>query len=316
MSKENPPMRKNLLPLALALVLVLAGCGGAVAPADDAGTTIVATTYPVYCFTSEVVRDVPDVTVRLMIDQPVSCLHDYTLSVSDMKALDGADVLVLSGAGLEDSMQSALDAVADTPRIDCSAGVALLHSAEEHDHDGHEGHSDAESVDPHIWLDPARAAQMVRNVADGLAALDPDHADTYRANADAAEATLAARYDALRAQLDGIGCRELITFHDGFQYFAAAFDLTILRAIEEEAGSEASAKEATEICALVREHRLPALFTEVNGATATAEMLARETGVAVRALDLGMSGPTEGAGLSCYLDVLARDVAAIREANA
>lgn len=307
-------MRKRLLPLALAL-LVLAGCGSGAAPAET-GTTVVATTYPVYCFTSEVVRDVPDVTVRLMIDQPVSCLHDYTLSVSDMKALDAADVLVLSGAGLEDSMQSALDAVADTPRIDCSAGVALLHSAEEHDHDGHEGHSDAEALDPHIWLDPARAAQMVRNVADGLAALDPDHADTYRANADAAVAAIDARYAELRAQLDGIGCRELITFHDGFQYFAAAFDLTILRAIEEEAGSEASAKEAAEICALVRDHRLPALFTEVNGATATAEMLARETGVAVHALDLGMSGPTEGAGLSCYLDVLARDVATIREANA
>ena len=307
-------MRKKLLPLALAL-LVFAGCGSGAAPAD-AGTTVVATTYPVYCFTSEVVRGVPDVTVRLMIDQPVSCLHDYTLSVSDMKVLDTANVLVLSGAGLEDSMQSALDAVADTPRIDCSAGVALLHSAEEHDHDGHEGHSDGEALDPHIWLDPARAAQMVRNVADGLAALDPDHADTYRANADAAAAAIDARYADLRAQLDGIGCRELITFHDGFQYFAAAFDLTILRAIEEEAGSEASAKEAAEICTLVRDHRLPALFTEVNGATATAEMLARETGVAVHALDLGMSGPTEGAGLDCYHDVLARDVATIREANA
>lgn len=310
-------MKKRLLLPVLALVLALAGCGGETGPAPaETGTTVVATTYPVYCFTCEVVRDVPDVTVRLMIDQPVSCLHDYTLSVSDMKALDGADVLVLNGAGLEDSMQSALDAVADTPRIDCSAGVALLHSAEEHDHDGHEGHSDDEAVDPHIWLDPARAALMVRNVAEGLADLDPDHADTYRANADAAEATLAAQYDALYAQLDGIGCRELITFHDGFQYFAAAFDLTILRAIEEEAGSEASAQEAAEICDLVREHRLPALFTEVNGATATAEMLARETGVAVHALDLGMSGPTEGAGLDRYLDVLARDVAAIREANA
>ena len=307
-------MRKKLLPLALAL-LVLAGCGSDAAPAD-AGVTVVATTYPVYCFTSEVVRDVPGVTVRLMIDQPVSCLHDYTLSVNDMKALDEADVLVLSGAGLEDSMQSALDAVADTPRIDCSAGVALLHSAGAHDHDDHESHGDGEALDPHIWLDPARAAQMIGNAAEGLAALDPDHADAYRANADAAVATLSAQYAALRAQLDGLSCRELITFHDGFQYFADAFDLTILRAIEEEAGSEASAKEAAEICALVREHRLPALFTEVNGATATAEMLARETGVAVHALDLGMSGPTERAGLSCYLDVLARDVAVIQEANA
>ena len=46
----------------------------------------------------------------------------------------------------------------------------------------------------------------------------------------------------MKTSLESLSCRELITFHDGFSYFADAFDLTILRAMEEEAGSEASAR--------------------------------------------------------------------------
>ena len=55
----------------------------------------------------------------------------------------------------------------------------------------------------------------------------------------------------MKTSLESLSCRELITFHDGFSYFADAFDLTILRAMEEEAGSEASAREVADIVAAV-----------------------------------------------------------------
>ena len=72
---------------------------------EDSQTQIVATTYPVYLFACEVTRGVPDCTVTLMIDQPIGCLHDYTLTVKDMKALERADIIVCNGAGLEESME-------------------------------------------------------------------------------------------------------------------------------------------------------------------------------------------------------------------
>ena len=93
----------------------------------------------------------------------------------------------------------------------------------------------------------------------------------------------------------------LITFHDGFQYFAAAYDLPLLASIEEEAGSEASAKEIVEITDLVKEKGIPVIFTEVNGSDATAQAIRRENGLRRGAADHdhGRAGRPAGKLLQC-----------------
>ena len=331
-------MFKKCLPIVLSALLMLSACGpapqeaAADAPAQEEqtdGLSITATTYPVYLFTSEVTKEVPDVTVTLMVDQPISCLHDYTLSVNDMKVLEDSDVIVLSGAGLEATMADALDSVGDTPQIDCSQNVALKEAASFHHHDDHDGH-DAEEAehehehegedaalshsDPHIWMDPYRASQMIQTIAQELGTIDPDHAKTYTANAQAAQTELSQAFTQMKDSLSDLSCREMITFHDGFEYFAEAFDLTILRSIEEEAGSEASAQEVGHILEEVEAHHLPAIFTEKNGATATADTIHRESGVAVGQLSLIMSGDTSAPGIASYIQAMQDNVNAIREA--
>lgn len=313
-------MRQRLLPLLLAFCLLLSACGPAEAPPD--GTLeIVATTYPVYLFASEVTRGAADVSVSLMIDQPVSCLHDYTLTVKDMKALERADVILLSGAGLEDSMADALAVVADTPQIDCSQGITLLeggHDGHDHDHEGGvlpSGHTHAE--DPHIWLDPLRACQMLETIADALRTQDPRNAALYQTNAQLAAEQIRQAYTVLQAQLADLPCRDLITFHDGFSYFAQAFDLEILCAIEEEAGSEASAQKVQGLVEEIEHHHIPAIFTEVNGADATARIIRRECGVPIFSLDLMMSRQQEQTpGVTAYLTLLQSNVNTLREAYA
>lgn len=279
---------------AAALVFSLAACGGPAGSAshnEDSGSLrILATTYPVYCFTQAVTEGVDGVEVHLMIDQQVSCLHDYTLSVNDMRAIEGADVIVINGAGLEDFMADAL-AFSDAPVIDCSEGIALLPYAGHEDHDHAVLEADSGHFDPHIWMDPSRAAQMAETIAGTLADLDPAHADAYLQNGAAA----AARYRAISA--DGYALLHgeenaplygMITFHDGFAYFADAFGLTLLRSIEEEAGSEASAKDIVEIVTLVREEQIPMIFVEENGSDATAKAIQRETGTALGTLTMMM----------------------------
>ena len=307
---------KKLFPVLLLLVLVLTACGPAAASpeAETGGTVVVATTCPVYLFACAVTDGAEEYDVTLMIDQPVSCLHDYTLSVSDMRTLERADVIVMNGAGLEETMEDALETVEGTPVIDCSQGIELL-EGEEHHHGEAEEEADHHEGDPHIWMDPELACVMLENLADGLAAQDPAQAALFHANAQAAAEKVRAAYGEMKTWLEDLPSRELITFHDGFRYFARAFDLTILRAIEEEAGSEASAKEVSAIVEDIEAYGLPAVFTEVNGSAATAEMIARECGVKVAALDLIMSrdhGDTPG--IDAYLARLSQDVSVIQEA--
>ena len=308
-------MKKQLF-AALSAVLLLfsaAGCGGTATPSAGEDTlNILATTYPVYLFATAVTDEVEGVEVSLLVNQQTSCLHDYTLTVNDMKAIEKADIIIMNGAGLEDFMDDAL-AASDAMVIDCSEGIELLPATGHHDHD-HGDEDEGEHYDPHFWMDPDRACQMVVNISNGLTAADETHKDAYSSNALGAHALLGAWESNLQDILTldanmAPSNRNLITFHDGFQYFADAFNFTLLKAIEEEEGAEASAAEIREIVALIEEHDIPVIFTERNGSDSTAQAIARETGVAVAQLDMIMSG--EGKELSCYLDAQLNNAAAI-----
>ena len=96
--------------------------------------------------------------------------------------------------------------------------------------------------------------------------------------------------------------------------FADAFDLTILAAIEEESGSEASAKDISEVVSLIGEHSLPAIFTEVNGSSSAAEAISRETGVKVGTLSMLMSGSRDIGESDGYLDAISANIDALLEA--
>ena len=279
---------KQLLTL-LCTVLLLSGCSPV--PAQDGGLTITASTYPVYLFARAVTDGIPGVTVTRLDTGSVSCLHDYTLSVNDMKKIERADVLALSGAGLEDFMSDAL-AATDAHVIDCSQGVELLPAPGHHDHDHDHGH-DHGHFDPHYWMDPLRAQTMIDNLYLGLSSLLPKQADRLRSNSAAARRQLQLCYDTAlyRLEQEALSIPGLITFHDGFQYFAQALGLSLLRSIEEEAGSEASAKEIVDISRLVQDQEIPVIFTEVNGSDATANAIARETGCTVAQLSMLMDGP-------------------------
>lgn len=276
---------QKLCAAALFCALLLSLCACAAAPSAPQPDCIAATTYPVWQFTVAVTENT-DLNVERVITEPVSCLHDYSLSVAQMKALEKCSAVVISGLGLEDFMADVLPS--GDALIDASAGIETL-CADEHEagHD-HHGHDHGEA-DPHIWLDPARAAQMVRNIRDGLSSRYPQYREIFAQNAAAYCDRLAALSDEIHDGLSKLSCRQLVTFHDGFSYFADAFGLEIAAAMEVEAGSEVPAKELEEIVRLVQQLDIPAVFAEQSGDTAAASIVAGETGAQLLTLDMGMS---------------------------
>ena len=309
-------MRKRaLLALMLVLSLLLPGCGSSQEEGEtEAQLTILTSTYPIYLAARAVTDGVDGIAVERLNTGEVSCLHDYTLTVTDMKKIEGADVIVLSGADLEEFMEDAL-AASDAAVIDCSEEVALVENADHVHAEGDDGH-DHGHWDPHYWMDPENMVQVVGNLQSGLIQVDPDNQNRYQENAQEAAVLLNSWSAALQDMVQeaqetgGIEIAGLVTFHDGFRYFAQALGLPLLASIEEEEGSEASAKEINEITALVKEQRLPVIFTEVNGSDATAQAISRETGCAVAQLTMLMDGPEDGT-LETYYEGLQGNVAAI-----
>lgn len=278
----------------LTLCLVLAGC----APAGSA--PIAATTLPVWQFTCRIIEGTGLTAARLVTEE-VSCLHDYTLTVRQMQAIESAEVIVLSGAGLEDFLGDALAGV-DTV-IDSSAGITLLAGGHHHHHDGEEPGEEGES-DPHLWLSPESAMAQAENICAGLSAKYPQYADIFQENLAGLLSDLRALEDYGKEQLSGLSSREILTFHDGFTYLAHAFDIEIADAIEEESGAEASAKELIEMIEEVRRHDIRAIFVEENGSGSAASIIAAETGAACGTLSMAMSGDDYFSAMYANIDAL------------
>ena len=285
---------KRFLIILMTLLILISSIGCSSQETAD----LVATTLPVYDFTTQLCQGT-DLYIGRLITENVSCLHDYTLQVSQMKMVEEADSIIISGAGLEDSFGNILSGCniidSSTGIVSGCVGHTINHG--EHHHE----------TDPHIWLDPTNAKRMAQNICDELCLLYPEYQTTFQQNL----TLLIEKFDALQkygnAQLSALSVRELITFHDGFGYFAESFNLTILEAIEEESGSEASAAEIIHLIDLVETHSLPAIFIETNGSDACAGIIHNETCADIYALDMAMSGTS-------YFDAMYHNIDTIKEA--
>ena len=289
-------MKKLSVMILFLLVLLCSGCVNE--PAFD----IVATTLPVYDFTSTLCKDT-NLTVGRLVTESVSCLHDYYLQVDQMRMIENSDAVVISGAGLEDFLD---DALHSQHLIDASKKVHLHSGGHSHEHQN-ATHDHIHEVDPHIWLSTENAKVMSENICYELEMLYPQYQEVFQQNL----ASLMQALDALQeygdTQLSNLASRELITFHDGFGYFAETFDLTILESVEEESGSEASAAEIIHLAELVDTHSLPAIFIEANGSTACANIIRSETDAKIFTLDMAMAGDS-------YFNAMYHNIDTIKEA--
>ena len=283
---------KKLFPL-ICILLLLCGCAPQEAPADIAATTL-----PVYQFTAALCEGT-GLTVTRLVTESVSCLHDYSLNVRQVRAVESAKLIVISGAGLEEFMEDILEG---RNVADASAGIPLLEGCHDHDEEAHEHHHHEQ--DSHIWLSPANAIMMAENICAALKAQYPRHSAAFDENLLALNGRLQALLDYGNERLGSLRCRDMVTFHDGFSYFAQCFDLQILAAVEEEAGSETSARQLTELIGTVRQHNLPAVFTESNGSDASARVIAAETGCGLYTLDMAMAGDDYFAAMKHNIDTI------------
>ena len=289
---------------ALLLVLVLFPCLAL-------SETVVTSFYPVWIMTLNLTRGLEDhVTVRNLAAPSVGCLHDYQLQTSDMKVLSGADAFVVNGAGMEAFLPEIARALPHLPVIEASEGIDLLENG-----DAVEIlESEEEEVNSHLWLDPVRAVRMAENIAAGLVRLMPEEESVISANLQDYRSRLETLDQQLREGLEDLPRRDIVTFHEAFPYFAAAYGLHVVAVVSKEPGEVLT---PAQMSVLVREIiRLgnPPLFVEPQYTDLSAQTLSRETGSSVWSLDPMVTGPEENVPFDYYETVMLRNMDTLIEA--
>lgn len=303
----TPTVNRRCPSLVLAC-LALAGLffSASVHAAPEKELRVLATTFPVWLFTRNIVHDCPHVRTDLLIPTNFGCPHDYALAPRDMQKLSRATALVINGLGMENFLNAPLAASIGGPTIiDAGAGIAAPpqpasphHTnttwSNPHNHDG---------MNPHIFSGPKQAAIMTRTIAEGLARIDPANAEVYRAAAEA----YAARLTAIGVRLTAIGAdaprKGIVLQHDSLFWLAADAGLEILAVMQTNENAPPSANELIRLTALVRRERPALIAADPQYADRLVRTLAQETNVPAASLDPVSSGP-DNAPLDWYETVM------------
>jgi ABC-type Zn uptake system ZnuABC Zn-binding protein ZnuA len=278
----------RLLPLLLASLALMAGCGDDDDGGSGGGLSVVATTTQA----ADLVRDVGGERVDVhQVLQPNSDPHEYEPRPSDAREVTDADLVVRSGGDIDEW----LDGLLENAGVDATT-VTLIDSVR------------SRPDDPHWWQDPTNGVLAVEALRDALIDADPDGREEYERRAAAYVARLRALDRAIQTCIDEISPakRKLVTTHDALSYYADRYGLEVIGALIPSLSTQAqpSAKDTEELVDQIRDEGVEAIFPESSLNPKLEEAVSRETGAKVgAALYADTLGP-EGSPGATYIGSL------------
>ena len=239
---------------------------------------VVTSFYPLYYFAQAIGGE--HAAVTNIIPSGVEP-HDHELTARDIATIEESKLLILNGGGLEtwgDKIRQNVD-LSRTLLLIAGEDLVTRHIVE-----------DGESVtDPHVWLSPPLAEQMVERIGAGFSKVDPENAVYYKANVDALNTRLAAVDAEYREGLLECATKDIITSHAAFGYLAATYQLNQVSIAGLSPDAEPSPKQMADIARFAKEHKVGYIFFESLVSPKLSQTIAAEVGARTLVLD-----PIEG----------------------
>jgi ABC-type Zn uptake system ZnuABC Zn-binding protein ZnuA len=252
---------------ALALCALTAACGGQPGSSAAGGGLRVVTTTTVF---ADIVKNIGGSRLHVVsIVPPGVGPEDYEPRTEDSKKLSDAQLVVSNGVGLDHFLDGLISTTAtQADRLVLGEGIPAIET------DG--------EPNPHFWLDPSLVVEhYIPKITAKLTALDPGGKATFEQNGSAYGRQLLELDAALKAKVAEVPAhqRKLVTFHDGFPYFARHYGFELIGVIVDNVGQEPSAGELAKLIDRVKAAGVKAVFSEAQFSPKLAETLANETGV-------------------------------------
>ena len=232
-----------------------------------------------------------------------SDVHVYTPAPADAKKIADAKLVIINGLGLEGWM----------PRLVQSSGskAAIVTAT-----NGIAPRKLGSDADPHAWQSVVNAKIYVANIRDALIAADQPGAPAYRAHADAYLAKLDALDREVREAVAQIpqARRKVISTHDAFGYFAAAYGVAFIAPQGVSTESEPSARDIAVIITQIRTGKIPAVFLENISDPRLMRRISAETGARIGGTLYSDSLTGENADAPTYIDMVRHNIKALTSA--
>jgi zinc transport system substrate-binding protein len=262
-------MKKTSISLVILclIIAVLAGCN--LSPSSNKNINIVVSILPQVEFVKSIGKE--KVSVVSMVP-PGANPHIYEPSPSQMVNLANASMYAKVGSGVEFEL-SWMDKLVEVNKkmlvVDCSKNLQFIRPVPQNGQ--HAG-----AIDPHVWMSPLNAQIMVKNICDGIVAVDPGNSSYYVQNRDYYLQVLTQLDKDIRNNLGVIKNKYFVVYHPALAYFAKEYELNMIT-IEEE-GKEPSMALITRIVEQAKENKIKVVFASPQFNPQSAEIIAHEIG--------------------------------------
>jgi len=260
---------QRTVPLALLAALLGNGCARPPAASDE-GLRVVVAIPPLATFAERIGR--PYVHVEVLM-RPGQTPHAFAPGPRQVASLEHADAYISIGLPFERRLVRRLTSQG-VRIVQAARGIPRLYGAH-----GSTNHA-ADRADPHIWLDPKRARRIAANIAEGLAAIDPQHAGHYAAGLRRVQDDLRSLDDELNRLLAPLRGQTFLTLHPAYGYLADSYGLR--QAAVEHEGKQPSGRSLVQTIRFARSLGIRTVFFRPQFDARRARVVADEIdGVAI-----------------------------------
>lgn len=243
---------------------------------------------------------------------PNADAHVFDPTPADAKRLADAKLVVINGLGFEGWMDRLIKSSGYRGSVTvASRGVKTIQEAAGHGHQ--HGHSHSHAADPHAWQNPLNVKQYVQNIRLALAAAKPAAAQEFEQRAQAYSRELDALDQSIRERLKPIPVaqRRIVTSHDAFGYFAAAYNVKFYPLQGLSTGSEPSAADVVRIIDQIKKNKVTAIFVENISDARVLERITKESGARIGGTLYADALSEPGTAVDTYLKLIEHNAATI-----
>ncbi len=255
---------------------------------EDNNLKIVTSFYPIYIITANITQNVSNVELVNMTEANVGCLHDYTISTTDMKKIEKADIYIQNGLGLEGFMDKIISAYPDLKVIDSSADISNKIQ-------------DENETNPHIWTSIENYIKQVETICQKLCEYDNKNAEAYKANCESYLQKINQEKQKYETELQKLNGEKVICLNEGLEYLLKELKMQVTQVETNHEESTMSAETLKNLIEKMKNENIKIIVVDKADNIKNAETLANETGAKIYKLDSGLTGETNN---NAYIDKL------------
>lgn len=246
---------------------------------ENGNFKIVTSFYPVYIMTINLTQGAQNTEVMNLTQNNVGCLHDYTLSTSDMRKVENASLFIQNGMGLENFADKIISTYPNLKVIDSSANVMGRI-------EGQEG------VNPHIWTSIENYTKQVQLITEKLCEYNPENEQIYSQNSETYLKSLNDLKLRYSTELHHLNGQKAVILNEALTYLAKDLQMQTIEVATNHEESTLSAEVIRNVIERMKQENIKIILVGAEDDIKNAQTLANETGAKIYKLETGLTGTT------------------------